>query len=129
LLQPWEEIVAKLPPIDVNAFWIRDLLHRGQREEALTRLERVIATGRAGAETLALAEFLKRAKRGRPPFGATHLWYSIGAENDEMRCAGATYEQRMDRLGAKYMLARTQVETAVAKYEAGMEAIRLDERY
>lgn len=120
--------MAKLPPIDVPAYWIRDLLHRGRRDEALAKLDAAIASGKAGAKTRALAEYLRTAKRGRQPFGATHLWYDIGIDNDEMREAGLSYADRMDKLGAKYMLAKTQIETAIAKFEAGMAAIGEENR-
>lgn len=121
--------MAKLRGIDIQAYWIRDLLHRGKRKEALKRLSEIMATGQAGAETIGLADYLASAKRGRQPFGATHLWYDIGIENDEMREAGTSYEERMSALGVKYMLAKTQIETAVAKFEAAMDAIRTDERW
>ncbi|TCU13087.1 hypothetical protein [Rhizobium sullae] len=120
--------MAKLPPIDTEAFWIRDLLHRGKRADALARLRAVIDAGRAGPEAKALAEYLATAKRGRQPFGATHLWYEIGIDNDEMRTAGVGYEERMDKLGGRFMLAKTQIETAVAKYEASMDALREEAR-
>lgn len=120
--------MAKIPPIDVQAYWIRDLLHRGRRQEALDRLQTIMASGKAGTETVALAEYLATAKRGRQPFGATHLWYEIGTDNDELRDSGASYEERMSKLGSRYMLARTQIETAIAKFEAAMEEIRSDDR-
>lgn len=118
--------MAKLPPIDVTAFRIRDLLHRGKRDEAVKMLNATIQAGRAGAETLALADYLQNAKRGRQPFGATHLWHEIGIDNDEMRSAGLNYDQRMEKLGVRYMLAKTQIETAVGKYEAALDAVRED---
>jgi hypothetical protein len=116
--------MAKLPPIDVQVHWIRDLLHRGRRQEALDRLKAVIATGKAGKPTLELAEYLSSAKRGRQPFGAKHLWPDIGAENDEFRSAGVPYEERLSRLGAKFMLDRPQVATAIAQWESAMDEIR-----
>ncbi|WFU89018.1 hypothetical protein QA644_08240 [Rhizobium sp. CC1099] len=120
--------MAKLPPIDVHAYWVRNLLHRGKRPEALARLNAAIDSGKAGPETIALADYLANAKRGRQPFGATYLWYEIGIDNDEMRAAGIAYDERMDRLGGRYMLAKTQIETAVAKFEASMDAVRNEER-
>jgi hypothetical protein len=66
---------------------------------------------------MALADYLRTAKRGRPPFGAKHLYWDIGVENDILRSAGKRYEQRMSILGASYMLDVTQVELAIAKYE------------
>ena len=118
--------MAKLPPIDVPAFRIRELLHRGRRDQAIKMLNATIEAGRGGAETLALADYLKTAKRGRQPFGATHLWHEIGIENDEMRSAGVGYDERMEKLGVRYMLAKTQTETAVGKYEAALDAARED---
>jgi len=88
-----------------------------------------MATGHARSDTLALAAYLRSAKRGRQPFGATHLWHEIGIDNDEMRTAGLSYEERMARLGGRHMLARTQVETAIAKFEAAMDAVRADEEH
>ncbi|WP_455873075.1 hypothetical protein [Rhizobium yanglingense] len=58
----------------------------------------------------------------------THLWYDIGIDNDDLRTAGVGYEERMDKLGGRYMLAKTQIETAVAKYEASMDALREEGR-
>ena len=120
--------MARLPPIDTQVHWIRYLLHRGQRGEALARLEKVLATGRAGAETRALAEFLRTAKRGRQPFGAKHLWYEIGLENDELRDAGLSHAERMEQLGQKYLISdEAKIKTAIARYERAMEEIRDDE--
>lgn len=116
--------VAKLPPIDVHAHWIRDLLHRGRREEALDRLHKVLASGKAGAETRALAEYLATAKRGRQPFGARHLWYEIGIDNDDLRAKGMPYAERLAELAARYMIADRQLKAAIARYEAAMDEIR-----
>ena len=118
--------MAKLPPVDLNAIWIRDLLHRGRRDEARARLQTVIASGKAGPETRALADYLDSAKRGRQPFGASHLWYEIGIANDELRDAGVTYAERLAQLGVNYIMAERQVETAIAKFEAAMEIIRTE---
>jgi hypothetical protein len=119
--------MAKLPPIDVPAHWIRILLHQGKREEALAWINDLIASGKAGAETRALAEYLATAKRGRQPFGSKHLWPEIGAENDEMRSAGIPYERRLEELSIKYRLGdQAKVKLAIAKWEAAMEEIAGD---
>ena len=60
----------------------------------------------------------------RQPFGATHLWYEIGTANEGLRNRGSSYDERMDKLGVRFMLARTQVETAIAKYERAMDETR-----
>jgi hypothetical protein len=110
--------MAKLPPIDTQAHWIRDLLHRGRRNEALARINRAIAQGSAGRETLELAEYLASAKRGRQPFGSKHLWPDIGIENDEMREAGMSREERLRALSIKYRMGDpAKVATAIATYE------------
>ena len=120
--------MAKLPPIDVQVFWIRDLLNRGQREQALARLEQVLASGKAGAETLALAEYLRTAKRGRQPFGAKNLWFDIGADNDEMRSKGVSHADRMERLALSYRVNDlAKLKTYIAKYEKCMDELRADE--
>lgn len=116
--------MAKLPPIDAELIWIRDLLHGGKRPEALARLDAHIAKGTASAEAIALRDSLRSAKRGRQPFGGSHLWHDIGADNDEMRTDGVTYAARMDHLAAKYMLGTTRIETAIAKYEHAMKLNR-----
>jgi hypothetical protein len=116
--------MAKLPPIDVPAHWIRNLLHHGKREEALAWINDLIASGKAGAETRALAEYLATAKRGRQPFGSKHLWPEIGAENDELRSAGVSYEQRLEMLSLKYRLGdKTKVKIAIARWEAALEEV------
>jgi len=118
--------MAPLPrPFDARAIWIKDKLHRGLRAEALAMIEKAVAEGTAGAETLELARYLATAKRGRQPFGATHLWVDIGADNDELRAAGIGYEERMAQLGARYMLDARQVETAVATYERVTDDVRV----
>lgn len=120
--------MAKLPPIDVQVFWIRDLLNRGQREQALARLEQVLASGKAGAETLALAEYLRTAKRGRQPFGAKNLWFDIGVDNDEMRSKGISHADRMERLALSYRVNDlAKLKTYIAKYEKCMDELRADE--
>lgn len=120
--------MAKLPPMDVQVFWIKDLLNRGQREQALARLEQVLASGKAGAETLALAEYLRTAKRGRQPFGAKNLWFDIGVDNDEMRSKGISHADRMERLALSYRLNDlAKLKTYIAKYEKCMDELRMDE--
>ncbi len=117
--------MAPLPrKFDAQIHGISDLFHSGKRAEALRMLDSAIASGRAGDETKALAEYLRTAKRGRQPFGATHLWYEIGTANEGLRNGGSSYDERMDKLGVRFMLARTQVETAIAKYERAMDETR-----
>lgn len=117
--------MAKLPPIDVRAHWIRDALHRGDRTVALAMIDEAIASGKAGRETLALAEYLRTAKRGRQPFGAKHRWYEIGVDNDEMRDAGKTGEERYATLALKYRINDvSKIKTAIARYERAMDEVR-----
>lgn len=116
--------MAPLPKIDVQAIWIKDLLHRGKRVEALAMLDKAIASGTAGEETIALADYLRTAGKGRQPFGATHLWYFIGTDNDELRHRDVDYDDRLKELGEKYMLNITQIATAIGKYERAIDEIR-----
>jgi hypothetical protein len=120
--------MAPLPkPFDARVHWIREKLHLGLRTEAVAMIEAAVAAGSAGADTLALAQYLSTAKRGRQPFGTTHLWYEIGLDNDELREAGVGYEGqdgRMERLGRKYQLNPRQIEAAVAKFERAMDEAR-----
>ncbi len=116
--------MAKLPPIDLPAIWIRDALNRGDREKALRLLDEAIAAGRAGPSTLELAGYLRGAKRGRQPFGASYLWWDIGRDSDELAEQGMTRESRLEALGVRYMLAPRQVETALAKYNRAVELAR-----
>lgn len=117
--------MARLPPLDVRAHWIRDALHRGDRPRALAMIDEAIASGKAGAETRALAEYLRTAKRGRPPFGAKHLWYEIGLDNDEMREAGKSGEERYAAIALKYRMNDiSKIKTAIAKYERAMDEVR-----
>ncbi|PBB94951.1 MULTISPECIES: hypothetical protein [unclassified Mesorhizobium] len=118
--------MAPLPKkFDAKAHQIRDLLHAGLRLEALQLLESVIASGSAGADTMELASFLRSAPRGRQPFGAKHRWAEIGAENDELRSAGMSYEARLAALSVKYRLGdESKVKAAIAKYEAAMDVAR-----
>lgn len=115
--------MAPLPKMDLNIFWIKDMLHRGRRAEALAMLDKAIANGTAGDETLALAEYLRTAGKGRQPFGATHLWYNIGQDNDELRDAGISYDERCEELGRRYDLNKTQISTSLGKYERAVEKI------
>jgi hypothetical protein len=121
--------MAKLPPIDTRAHWIRDALNRGDRPHALQLLEAALKSGKPGKETIALAEYLRTAKRGRQPFGSKHLWYDIGRDNDELRGAGVPYDERLQRLSLAYHLNdQSKLKTAIAKYEAAMEAVRAIDR-
>lgn len=119
--------MAKLPKIDVEAIWIRDLLNKGQRYAAKVRAEVAMASGKAGEETKKLAAELANTRRGRQPYGAKHRWIEIGQDNDEMREAGLSYEERIAELSKKYLLGDiSKVKTALAKYEAAMEIVRAD---
>jgi len=110
--------MAKFPKVEVSAILAREELNRGRREKGLEFL--------AKAGDGPIAQELRAAvkRRGRQPFGAKHLWWEIGAVNDEMRSAGIGYEDRRKKLGAKYMLDVTQVATALAKYERAAAEIR-----
>jgi len=120
--------MAKLPPIDIHAHWIREMLHRGQRTEALARIQKLMETGKAGHETRALAEFLARAGKGRQPFGAKHLWPDIGADNDAMRARGMSYEDRLSELSRIYRINdHAKIKTAIATYESAMAEIQAEE--
>jgi len=121
--------MANLPPIDLDAIWIKDDLHRGKREQALARIESAIADGRAGPETLAIAERLRTAKRGRQPYGAKHLWWEIGVENDLLRDAGVSYAERLEKLALVFHLNdEAKLKTAIAEFERVRDEIkRIDE--
>ena len=118
--------MAPLPKkFDARAHWIRDLLHQGNRDEALALLNDAVASGRAGAETRALAEYLATAKRGRQPFGAKYRWIEIGQDNDEWRSEGMSYEHRLNRLALKYRLNDpAKIKTAIRRYEVACEETR-----
>lgn len=95
--------MAKLPkPFDVEEFWIRNLLHRGRREDAIAKLQAAIDSGNAGAETLELAEYLRTAGRGRQPFGVKHLWIEIGALYEQMKDDGIPRSERFQALRRAY---------------------------
>jgi hypothetical protein len=119
--------MAKLN-VDVEAIWIRDLLNRGKREEALSCIQQALARGDAGPDVKALAEYLQKARPGRQPFGAKHRWVDIGRDNDEMRDDGIPYEDRLKELGDRYRLTEKKVEEAIAQWERGMEETRAIER-
>lgn len=118
--------MAPLPrKFDARAHWIRDALHHGDRKRALSMLDDAIASGKAGNETIALAEYLRAAKRGRQPFGAKHLWYDIGLDNDMLRDQGMSHADRMAELSRKYhVYDESKLRTWCAKYERTMEEIR-----
>jgi hypothetical protein len=117
--------MAPLPkPFDARVHWIREKLHLGLRTEAVAMIEAAVAAGTAGADTLALAQYLSTAKRGRQPFGATHLWYEIGLDNEDLRDQSVGFESRMERLGRNYLLNPRQIEAAVAKFERTMDEAR-----
>jgi hypothetical protein len=119
--------MARLPKIDVEAIWIRDLLDKGQRDAAKVRASLAIASGNPGEETKKLAAELANAKRGRHPYGAKHRWIEIGQENEAMTEAGLSYEERLTNLSIKYRLGDiSKVKTALAKYESAMQIVRAD---
>lgn len=116
--------MAPLPkPFDAKVHWIKDLLHRGKRAEALVMLEEALADGTAGEETRELADYLRTAKKGRQPFGATHLWYEIGRDNEDLIDQGMSYGDRLKELGVRYLLNPTQIATSLGKYTRAMDEI------
>lgn len=117
--------MAPLPKMDLLAIKIKDLLHLGKREDALSMIEKATAEGTAGEETMKIAEYLRIAGKGRQPFGKTHLWYQIGVVNDELRDAGMGYDDRCEELGKLYGLNKTQISTALGKYERALDEIRI----
>lgn len=122
--------MARLPPdLDLDAVWIEEAMHRGDRETALRLLEKSITSGRAGKETMRLAGYLRSAKRGRQPFGAKHRWFEIGRDNDELVSQGMRREDRLEALSIKYRLGdKSKVATALAQYNKLMAEISEIER-
>ena len=118
--------MAKLPsPIDPRAHEIRNDLHRGNRKEALAKIAELIESGKAGAETTALAAHLSSAGKGRQPFGAKHRWYEIGELNETMRDLGVPHKERLEKLKTDFRLKdESALKTAIADYERVMEIIR-----
>lgn len=117
--------MAKLPPIDVAAHWIKHELHMGNRERALKMIEERLASGKAGAETRALADYLAKAGKGRQPFGRKYLWFEIGSDNDIMRDEGKTHAKRMEELSKKYKIYdESKLKMLISKYEKAMDHIR-----
>jgi hypothetical protein len=111
--------MAKLPKIEIKALWARDELHKLNREEGLVLL------AEAGDGPIARELRAATAKRGRQPFGASHRWWDIGIDNDEMRDAGVPHAERMRRLALQYRLNDdSKLKTAIAKYERAMEEYR-----
>ncbi len=95
----------------------------------MARLQAVLATGKAGAETLKLADYLATAKRGRQPFGARHLWFEIGRDNDDMRTKGVSLEERLQHLALEYHMSdRSKLQAAIAEYEKVMAEVRTIEQ-
>tara|TARA_A100001391_G_scaffold12331_3_gene7261 strand:+ start:6863 stop:7219 length:357 start_codon:yes stop_codon:yes gene_type:complete len=110
--------MAKLPKIEIKALWAQDELHRGNREKALAYL--------AEAGDGPLARELREAtkKRGRQPFGASHLWWDIGIDNDVMRQAGKSYAERLKELSRTYRIYdEAKLKTAIAKYERAADEL------
>lgn len=110
--------MAKFPHVEVMAILARDELNRSHRAKGLEFL------AQAGDGPIARELRAAVQKRGRQPFGAKHLWWGIGADNDELRQRGMGYEERRKELGVRYMLDVTQIATALAKYERAIEEIR-----
>lgn len=111
--------MAKLPIIEIKAHWARDELHKGNREKGLAFL------AEAGDGPIARELRAAIGKRGRPPFGASHRWWDIGIDNDEMREAGVPHAERMHRLALHYRLNdESKLKTAIAKYERAMDEVR-----
>ncbi len=111
--------------IDTAAFWACDALHRGNRERALSIIGAAVESGNASLEILALAEFLRTARRGRQPFGAKHLWYEIGSDNEEMRDSGMAGAARYNALALLYRINdHSKLKTAIAKFERTMAVVR-----
>jgi len=117
--------MAKLPPdLDLDAVWIEEAMHRGDRETALKLLDRSIARGTAGKDTMRLAGYLRGAKRGRQPFGAKHRWVEIGRDDEEMRARGVPHAERMEKLALLYRLNdESKLKTAIAQYNKLMAEI------
>jgi len=110
--------MAKLPKIEIKALWALDELHKGNRRKALQFL--------AEAGDGPIAEELRATtkKRGRQPFGRSHLWWEIGIDNEDLTQRGFGYETRLEKLGAEYMLHPRQIEDALSKYERAVEELR-----
>jgi hypothetical protein len=125
--------MAKLPKIDAEAIWIRDLLNKGKghREAAKARADAAVARGNAGEETKKLAADLGNTKRGRQPYGAKHRWVEIGQDNEEMLEAGLSDQERFAEISKKYHLNdESEIKTAIAKYRRAIEIARADrEKY
>ncbi|MGH6774580.1 hypothetical protein [Brucella tritici] len=121
--------MAPLPkPFDAKVHWIKDLLHRGKRAEALQMLEKALTDGTAGEETRALADYLRSAKKGRQPFGTKHLWFDIGRDDEDMQEQGMSRQERMSVLKEKYKVYdETKFSTWINMYERAMDEIRLIE--
>lgn len=121
--------MAKLPKIDVEAIWIRDLLNRGKnfRQAAKARAAAAVASGKAGEETKKLAAELATTKRGRQPYGAKHRWIEIGQDNEDMLEAGLSDRERFAIISKKYHLNdESEIKTAIAKYRRAIEIVRAD---
>ena len=110
--------MARLPKIEIKAHRAREELHKGNREKGLAFL------AEAGDGPIARELRAATAKRGRQPFGASHRWYDIGVDNEELTERGWSREDRLEELGAAYMLNPRQIETALAKYNRAIEELR-----
>lgn len=111
--------MAPLPKIEIKAHLARDELHKGNRKKGLALL------AAAGDGPIARELRAATAKRGRQPFGASHRWYEIGIDNEEMREAGVPHAERLRRLALHYRLNdEAKLKTAIAKYERAMDEVR-----
>jgi hypothetical protein len=114
--------MGKLPLVDLPAIWARDALNRGDRERGLAIIRKAVETGKAGPDTLALAEIT--SKRGRQPFGKKHLWYDIGQRNDELIAADWSYEARITELKKFGIADPHEIAKVLAKYNRAVEDLR-----
>jgi len=111
--------MVKLPPVEIAAINARDELNRGNREKGLEFL------AQAGDGPIARELRAAVQKRGRQPFGAKHLWWNIGHDNDELTRLGVSREDRLETLSVKYRLGdKSKIATALAKYNKALEEIR-----
>lgn len=111
--------MAKLPQLEIVVSWAWDELHRGNRKKALE----LLAKAGDGPGARELRELVK--KRGRQPFGAKHLWWDIGVENDLMRSQGVSYAERLERLALQFRYNDiSKLKTAINAYEVAREEIR-----
>jgi hypothetical protein len=113
--------MAKLPPIEIKAIWARQELNMGKahRDKALAFLRE------AGDGPIAQELRTITARKGRQPFGSSHLWWEIGIRKEELLADGVGYYAGCKQLGVEFMLEARQIETALAKYNRACEEIML----